>query len=302
MFSNLPSRLDAPVLMNKHDLTYEIMERYAAYETNPVKRAYVLLEAGNVRRLEARVCGCAGAVLACSERDRQVICELCTPAKAELTRDPNFCPQRQVCVVPNVIDIERYQPAGTTSDDGRTMLYVGAMDWHPNRDAVRYFVREILPLIRQLVPGVRFIVAGRGAAPELRDSLRADDVVFTGEVPDMPAQIAAATICVVPLRIGSGTRLKIIEAAAMEKATVSTSLGVEGLEFTAPDEVMLADSAEDFAQATAELLRSPERRAQMGSRARARALEFYGIAALEKALQSALSAVICADCRAGCSV
>jgi glycosyltransferase involved in cell wall biosynthesis len=205
-------------------------------------------------------------------------------------------------VVPNVIDVESYQPLAPSGapggDDGRTLLYIGAMDWYPNRDAVRYFVREVLPVVRRLVPGVRFVVAGRGASPELRNSLRAGDVVFTGEVPDMAAQLRAATVCVVPLRIGSGTRLKIIEAAAMEKAMVSTSLGAEGLEFAAPGEIVLADTVEAFAQATAELLNAPERRAQMGTKARLRASESYSIAALQKALRSALSILRSAECRA----
>jgi glycosyltransferase involved in cell wall biosynthesis len=288
MFGNLPRRGDAPLLLNKHDLTYEIMERYAVYESSPVKRAYARLEARNVRRWEARVCAAADAVLACSERDRQIIRQL--------------CPRTTVCVVPNVIDVERYQPhvpdGAPGGDDGRTLLYIGAMDWHPNRDAVRYFVREVLPVVRRLVPGVRFVVAGRGASPELRNSLRAGDVVFTGEVPDMAAQLRAATVCVVPLRIGSGTRLKIIEAAAMEKAMVSTSLGAEGLEFAAPGEIVLADTVEAFAQATAELLNAPERRAQMGGKARLRASESYSIAALQKALRSALSILCSAECPA----
>jgi len=291
MFGNLPSRTNAPVLLNKHDLTYEIMERYAAYERNPVKRAYVRLEARNVRRWEVRVCAAADAVLACSERDRQIIREL--------------CPRTTVCVVPNAIDVERYRPLAPVSapgDDGRTLLYIGAMDWHPNRDAVGYFVREVLPAVRRLVPGVRFVVAGRGASLELQNSLWAEDVVFTGEVPDMTAQLAAATLCVVPLRIGSGTRLKIIEAAAMEKATVSTSLGAEGLEFAAPGEIMLADTAEAFALATAELLNAPERRAQMGRKARTRASESYSIAALQKALRSTLSIICCTECPAGSRV
>ena len=301
MFGNLPLHNSVPVLLNKHDLTYEIMERYAAYEVNPVKRAYVLLEAGNVRRWERRVCAGADSVLACSERDGQIIRQLTAPVRA-LRGTLDSSARTPVSVVPNVIDLERYRPNGASGDDGRTMLYIGAMDWHPNRDAVRYFVREILPVIRRLVPGVHLVVAGRGASPELRHSLRADDVVFTGEVPDMASQLAAATVCVVPLRIGSGTRLKIIEAAAMQKATVSTTLGAEGLEFAAPDEIMLADTAEQFAQATAELLQSPERRAQMGSKASARALQFYSIAALEKALRSALSAVVSAECRLASSV
>jgi glycosyltransferase involved in cell wall biosynthesis len=118
----------------------------------------------------------------------------------------------------------------------------------------------------------------------------------------MAAQLAAATVCVVPLRIGSGTRLKIIEAAAMEKAMVSTSLGAEGLEFAAPAEIMLADTAEAFARTTAALLDAPERRAQMGRKARIRALESYSIAALQKALRSALSIICSMDCKTGSRV
>ena len=292
MFGNLPAHTDAPILLNKHDLTHEIMERYAAYESNPVKRAYACLEARNVKHWEVRVCDAASAVFACSEHDRHIIREL--------------CPRTTVCVVPNVIDVERYQPLtparAPDADDGRTLLYIGAMDWHPNHDAVRYFVREVLPVVRRLVPGVHFVVAGRGASQALQNSLQADDVVFTGEVPDMAAQLAAATVCVVPLRIGSGTRLKIIEAAAMEKAMVSTSLGAEGLEFAAPAEIMLADTAEAFARTTAALLDAPERRAQMGRKARIRALESYSIAALQKALRSALSIICSMDCKTGSRV
>jgi glycosyltransferase involved in cell wall biosynthesis len=287
MFGNLPTPTSAPVLLNKHALTYEIMERYAAYESNPVKRAYVCLEARKVKHWEVRMCDAADIVLACSERDRHIIREL--------------CPRTTVYVAPSVIDVERYTPhpaSGPEADDGRTLLYIGTMDWHPNRDAVRYFVREVLPVVRRLVPGVHFVVAGRGASQEFQNSLQADDVVFTGEVPDLAAQLAAATVCVVPLRTGSGTRLKIIEAAAMEKAMVSTSLGAEGLEFAAPAEIMLADTAEAFAQATAALLDAPERRAQMGRKARVRASELYSIAALQKALRSALSIIDSTKCHA----
>jgi glycosyltransferase involved in cell wall biosynthesis len=133
------------------------------------------------------------------------------------------------------------------------------------------------------------VVAGRGATPAFQRSLSEPDVVFAGEVPEMAAEIAAATLCVVPLRIGSGTRLKIIEAAGMEKATVSTSIGAEGLEFVDGTEIALADTPKAFAQSTARLLNDPERRAQMGRAARVRAVEQYSIAALQSALRTALA-------------
>ncbi len=273
MYGNLPPA-PMPVLLNKHDLTFEIMERYAEHESNPLKRAYVRFEAANVRRWEIESCARADMVLACSERDRQFIQRL--------------CPRAWVATVPNVMDVERYQ--SVAAGDGQTLLFIGAMDWHPNQDAVRYFAGQILPRLRQLVPGLRLVVAGRGSSGKLRASLQAPDIVFTGEVPNMAAQIAAAALCVVPLRIGSGTRLKIIEAAAMGKVTVSTSIGAEGLDFADGKEIALADTPEAFAASVAALLQAPRSRTEMGAAARRRALASYSITALRGSLREALAA------------
>ncbi|MBK5295255.1 MAG: glycosyltransferase, partial [Acidobacteriia bacterium] len=171
-------------------------------------------------------------------------------------------------------------------------LYTGGMDWYPNRDAVKYFVDQVFPTLRQQAPGARFVVAGRNPSDEFRREFAGmADVVFTGTVPDMRAEIAKAQVCVVPLRIGSGTRLKILEAAAISKPIVSTSLGAEGLEFRNGSEILIADDAQSFAHATAALLRDPARRAQFGAAARRRVQERYSLAALAAALRTAFGQV-----------
>src|SRR5260370_38802585 len=138
-------------------------------------------------------------------------------------------PAARIYILPNVVDGRIYEPA--YEDDGRTVLYVGAMDWFPNRDAVDYFAEEILPRLRRKVPQLHFTVAGRNPSQKMHERYRDfPDVTFTGSVAEMRPIIANAAVCVVPLRIGSGTRLKILEAAAMGKAIVSTRLGPEGLE------------------------------------------------------------------------
>jgi len=272
MLGNLPPECPLPVLLNKHDLTFEIMQRYARFESNPLKRAYIAFEARNVRAWEIESCRRVRAILACSQRDLDILRGLCSK--------PGFA------VVPNVIDVDAYAPVAES--DGRTVLYVGAMDWLPNRDAVRYFVARILPELRRLSPGVRLVVAGRALPPDFQRELRAPDVVFTGEVADMRAQIATAAVSIVPLRIGSGTRLKIMEAAAMERPVVSTSIGAEGLNFVNGSEIEITDSPGEFARIAAALLSDPQRREAMGKAARVRVMQEYSIQALRRSLHHCL--------------
>lgn len=273
MLANLPASVDIPILLNKHDITHEIIERFLAYERNPVKRLYGRLEHRKVRRLEIDACGNSTAVLACSERDEQLIRSL--------------CPKAQIEIAPNVVDVGSYQPS--YEDDGRTVLYVGAMDWFPNRDAVDYFISEIFPRLKRLAPAARFVVAGRNLSGKVRQRYgNLPDVEFTGSVADMRPIIAKAAVCVVPLRIGSGTRMKILEAAAMGKAIVSTTLGAEGLSFLPGQELMMADKPEEFARAVAGLLTDWSRRHEMGRAARRRAQKHYDVSTLRIAVREAL--------------
>src|SRR5260370_17605730 len=116
--------------------------------------------------------------------------------------------------------------------DPVTIIYHGGMDWYPNRDAVEYFIKEILPIILRKAPDVRFLVAGRNPPADFRKRFTGNpNVTFVGTVSDMRPVIAKATVSVIPLRIGGGTRCKILEAAAMAKTLVSTPGGAEGLDF-----------------------------------------------------------------------
>ena len=269
MLSNLSPQIEVPVLLNKDDITYEVMEHYLDYERNPLKRLYGRVEQRKVRRLEIDACANSTAVLACSVRDAQVI--------------RSVSPEARIPVLPNVVDVESYEPP--YEDDGRTLLFVGAMDWFPNRDAVDYFIAEILPAVRGLVPGARFVVAGRNPSRDmLRRYSNLADVEFTGSVADMRPIIAQAAVCVVPLRMGSGTRMKILEAAAMGKAIVSTTLGAEGLEFVDGSEVVIAEPAQAFSAAAAELLSDPARRCLLGRAARRRVEQKHSIATLRQSL------------------
>jgi glycosyltransferase involved in cell wall biosynthesis len=270
---NLPETR-VPIVLNAHNVEHIVLQRYLPIERNPVKRFYVWGEMYKLRNWERRAGHLVSMALVCSDNDRKLLGYL--------------CPELRVSVVPNIVDTATYVPG--PENDASTVLFPGAMDWFPNRDACSFFADRILPMLRKGLPGVRFIVAGRNPPQEFRRRFKnAQDIEFTGEVPDMRAAIAAATVCVVPLRIGSGTRLKILEAAALAKSIVSTRVGAEGLDFVNGKEIMLADEPLEFAHAVLELLKDPIRRKTMGLAARAHVEEQYGVPSLRTALDLALS-------------
>ena len=149
------------------------------------------------------------------------------------------------------------------------------MDFRPNVDAVLWFARHVLPRVRADVPDVCFFVVGQRPHRRL-DVLRRDPaVVLTGWVEDVRPYIAQAAVCVAPLRIGGGTRLKLLEAMAMGKPVVATRLGAEGYPLADGRELLLADTPADFAARVIALLRAPERGATLGRAARAFVQEHY---------------------------
>lgn len=271
---NLPLPLGAPLILDTHNAEHVLIERFAAQEPNLFRRMYAKHEAKRLLRLEKQVWNRSNVVLACSEHDGAIM--------------RSICPAARVGIVPNVVDVSQYAP--DFSGDGRTVLYSGGMDWLPNRDAVEFFATGILPLLRRLVPDVTFVIAGRGPSPEFRRQFDGiPNVSFTGTVADMRTEIAKASVCVVPLRIGSGTRLKIIEAASMGKPVVATSVGAEGLDFERETEILVADEAEAFAQAVARLMSDEALRTSMGAAARRRAEREYDVTSLRAALRGSLS-------------
>jgi glycosyltransferase involved in cell wall biosynthesis len=163
------------------------------------------------------------------------------------------------------------------------------MDWLPNEDAMLYLCRDVLPLIRAEEPATTVTIVGRAPTPAVK--ALADDhanVRVTGRVDDVRPYVDAASVYIVPLRIGGGTRLKIFEAMAMGKAVVSTTVGAEGLPVVDGTHVVIADQPQAFAGAVVALMRDPVRRAALESAARALVRERYDWSAVAGDLESAL--------------
>ncbi len=218
---------------------------------------YSFVQWQKLARYEATICRQADRVLACSAADARAL--------AHLVRG------LEPIIVPNGVDTEQYRletvdpaPLGQSA-----LVFTGKMDFRPNVDAVLWFCSEVLPAIQNAAPEAHFYIVGKNPHARLASLRQRTGVTLTGFVEDVRPYIAAATVCVVPLLTGGGTRLKILEAMAMGKAVVSTTVGCEGIHATADREIVLADSAESFAQQTAALLRDKEHRDDIGRAARA---------------------------------
>jgi glycosyltransferase involved in cell wall biosynthesis len=273
MASNVPRGISLPVVVDSVHVADELFDRYLDHMRNPLRRLYLSIERLKMRPWEARVCSESSAVLACSDLERKSFQRL--------------SPKAHVFTVPNVVDVREYTPSPGGNDD--TLLFTATMEWYPNQDAVEFFAFEILPELRRLRPGVRLRVAGRGGAESFRRRFSEHaEIQFTGFVPDMREEIARAAVCVLPLRIGSGTRLKILEAAAAAKPIVSTRLGAEGLDFIDRQEILLTDEPKEFARLIADLLADDSRRESLGRAARRRVEHGYSLPALRTALRQAL--------------
>jgi len=221
--------------------------------------AYSFVQWKRLKGYERRACQAADRVVVVSEPDAEALRRL----------EPGLEP----AVVPNGVDMDYYTAPVTPLPPGsgpgeQDLVFTGKMDFRPNVDAVLWFAREVLPLVRQRSPQTRFWVVGKDPHPRLA-SVQADPaVVVTGWVEDVRPYIAAAGVYVIPLRIGGGTRLKVLEAMAMGRAIVSTALGCEGFPLVPDQELVIADEPAGFATAVLDLLDDAERRERMGRAAR----------------------------------
>lgn len=172
-----------------------------------------------------------------------------------------------LCIVPNGVDVAAYN-GDFGSPEADTLIYPGAMTYRANYDAAAWFSGSILPLIVARRPNVRFKITGSTNGVDLSAFPQTPQVHFTGYLDDIRPEIARSWVCVVPLRQGGGTRLKILEAMALGTPVVSTSKGAEGLEVTPGHDILIADEPEAFAQAVLRLLENPSLRVSLAEAGR----------------------------------
>ena len=247
------------IIFDNHNAESSLQKR--AYETdrsNPRRwplAAYSFIQTRRLQEYEKWACESVDHVVAVSEKDLQNIKLL--------------APKIWASVVPNSIDVEKYMDMATRSTINFDLVFIGKMDYRPNVDAVLWFAENVWPAIYRHRSLSTWAVVGQNPHSRL-DALRnLSGVTVTGKVDSIHPYLAGASIVILPFRIGSGTRLKFIEAMAAGKAMVSTSLGAEGFDVKSGEEVIIADEAQQFIEGINSLMRDPERRIQLGQKAQA---------------------------------
>ncbi len=238
-------------------------------------------------RFERTALGRFDLVLAVSEADRDTFQRL----YPDTLRTPAH-------VVQTGVDTAYFAPAAAPERRAH-LVFTGSMDWLPNEDGMQYFVRDILPRIRQVEPDATLSIIGRSPTPAVKRLADDAGIEVTGRVDDVRPHIAAGAVYVVPLRIGGGTRLKIFEAMAMGKAVVSTTVGAEGLPVTPGQNIVIADEPARFAQAVVHMIRDGDARRKIETEARRIVVERYDWAAVAQDFEDALTRAVRAPDREG---
>jgi sugar transferase (PEP-CTERM/EpsH1 system associated) len=181
----------------------------------------------------------------------------------------------KVMAVGNGVDTEYFTPGSGAADEAPSLVFTGTMDYRPNIDGVCWFVREVWPALRQSLPGLTFTIVGRDPSRAVRELAGAPGVTVTGSVPDVRPYLAAATAAVAPLRIARGIQNKILEAMACGRAVVASSQAIAGLDVRVGEEVLRADSADEWRTCIVDLVSNESRRMSVAHAARARVVADY---------------------------
>lgn len=267
---------DLPCITDTHNVEYDMAYRFYRQARNPVARAYHWYQYRLLRRDELAACRGGDALLATSERDMGVF-------RKDL-------PDQSIHVVPNGVDLDYFRPPDVVQAP-HSMVFCGLMNYSPNDEGMTFFLDQVFPLIQREVPDATITVVGSGPSRALQRRA-SDRIRVTGYVPDVRPEVARGQVYVVPLLVGGGTRLKALEAMAMRKAIVTTSVGCEGIDLVHGESALFADTPEGLAQAVVRLFRDPALRARLAERAAALAAERYGWRSIGERLDGIARAVV----------
>jgi glycosyltransferase involved in cell wall biosynthesis len=249
----------AATSLNHHNVESQLFERRAPYERNPLAGAYLRLQSRKLDRFEAAWYGRFDVNLFTSRVDEG--------------RARTQAPSLRARVVPNGVDAGELRPG--TEGTVRRVVWVGGLGWFPNRDAAAFLLREIWPRVRAGCPDAELDLVGHAPRSLLPAGWNGEGVRVHGYVPDIRPYVVRAHVFVVPIRVGGGTRLKILDAMALGKAIVTTRVGCEGIEVRGGEDLVLADTPDELAGAILRLLEDAPLRARLGANARALAERRY---------------------------
>ena len=257
----LPLLYGMSSVLSAHNVEAQIWERYFISEQNPLKKAYIRIQWRKLLKYERLACKRYSEITAVSDADKGIF------------EQEYGC--GNITVVSNGVDDKYFAPMNSPRDP-YGMVFTGSMDWRPNQDGIHHFLKEIYPLIKKKIPRATITVVGRKPPQWLVDLAGTiPGVNVTGTVDDVRPYIAENALYIVPLRIGGGSRLKILEAFSMKKPVLSTSIGAEGLEVEDGTHLLLRDGPESFADTAIDMLSNQERYEKLGENGRELILNKY---------------------------
>jgi polysaccharide biosynthesis protein PslH len=253
---------DARWTIMAHNVESLIWRRYSDTESNPVKRWYIRKQCEKFERFEQWAYGAATVPIAVSRDDAKLMQSEFGVRRAE--------------VVENGVDIDYFKPQRDVDRDPAKLLFLGSLDWRPNLDGVSLLLDDIFPKVRAANPAATLALVGRRPPEWLKARVAAiPGVRVFADVPDVRPFLATCGMLVVPLRIGGGTRLKILEALATETPVISTKVGAEGLELIPDRDLIVTETPGEMAAAILASMKSPDELQETAERGRWQVVSRY---------------------------
>ncbi len=234
----LPEVAGYPLVLDEHNVECARVRRQAEAQRGVISRLFYRLQARWLELFERRLAARVSHIIACSDVDAATL--------------RGFAPEVPVTTIPNGVDCDFFTPADGEGEE-ENLVFVGGLDWYPNLDGLQWFDEEVIPLLLAAHPTLTLHVVGNGTPPGWRHPER---IICYGRVDDVRPFMARGRAFIAPLRIGGGTRLKILNAMAARKPVISTTIGAEGLAVTPGTDIFIGDSPEAFAEAVAQCLQS----------------------------------------------
>lgn len=277
-------QVSVPVIVDMHDSWTLLLTRTLAFDQGILSKLRTCLNLVRAKQLEKAIGESCDLIITNSLVDERVVKELSGSSRT--------------MTINNGVDMEFFTPS-LSEIDPNMVVFTGVMTYQPNEDAALYFAQDILPLIKAKRPYVEFWIVGSQPSARVNELKRIPGIHVTGDVEDIRPFVRKAAVYVCPLRVGSGVKNKILAAMAMQKATVATSMSIDGLDLADNCEVLLADAPQDFADKVVRLLTDQKAAQQMGVNGLARVQGQYSWAEKGKALEIAIQSVMAS--RIGCA-
>ena len=246
---------DTPSVLVNHNVESLRLHRLAQVQKNFLARLYLNLQQHKMRRLERKMCGRFTQLIAVSETDAEILQKACKIENVE--------------EIPNGVDADFFHcTPGETEPD--SLVWVGGMGGPYNRDAVDYFLEDIFPKIYARCPQIKVTIVGDSPSPALQQyqARYPQNIFMTGYVDDVRPYMQRASVFIAPMRCGSGTKVKVLNAMAMGKAIVASAVGAEGIKVESGQDLIIAEAPQEFADQVLRLLKNPARLRQLGANAR----------------------------------